>query len=453
MSRYESTIYKVKNTGVGKTAALRRDKQRASQKKAWKDAIRNKKLTSGAKAKVSTSSGENITDEQTAAEDSLTSGDDSGGDTGGDSSGGSVGDSSGGSSDGSSSSGTVSPLLQGSMTFEELIKEICDGIDLIFVTKRSTVVISDYESIYAEAKYLRDTYHDSVRGEDVALWQLEDGTYELDVSEYGFYNTVKVHYKNGTVTESYEDLVRVYGEVVKEYDDKKLDKTSAIYKAKAYLAAHVRDFEMSVKANLLHDADIDIGDIVTLENPMTMRDSYRQALEKRDPEYFFVIGNSISWEGQGPILNSIELRYGAKSPEKKEVPEAGAGSGVSSGSSSDSSNGFNGNIDSVVDELCKVAGKISYSGACQTHDCVQKERTGDCFGMSDFLACELEAKGVTARIRGYPTYVSEHRSVQYRDNSGKWVNFPYRECGCDQRFNDTSGVNHSHAVKKTCGGN
>ena len=344
------------------------------------------------------------------------------------------------------SGGAISPLLEGSMTFEELVAEICNGIDLIFVCKRSTVVVTDYEGIYAEAKYLRDNYHSSVQSEDMSLWQLEEGTYELDVNEYGFYNTVIVEYKNGKVEESYEDLVRVYGKVSKTYKDKTLDKTSAIMKAKAYLAAHVRDFDMSVKANILHDGDIDIGDIVTLENPMTMRNQYRKDKEKRDPEYFFVIGNSINWDGAGPILNSIELRYGAKSPEKKEVPETGASY---SGSSSSST----GNVEQAINEVGQMASKISYSGACQTHDCVQQQGTGDCFGMSDFIACELLTRGVQARIRGYPTYVPEHRSVQYMDSSGQWQNFPYRQFGCDTRFNDTSGVNNSHHVDCTCGGN
>lgn len=378
------------------------------------------------------SSGSGITTGEDAGEDVL-----SGGDVSGDMSG----------SDGSdsSTSGATSPLLSGDMTFEELIGEICDGIDLIFAVKRSTVVITDYENLYAEAKYLRDKHHSSVKAEDMALWQLEEGTYELDVAEYGFYNTVKVHYKKGTVTESYDDLVRVYGESVAEYNEPDLDKSSAIMKAKAYLAAHVRDFDMTVKATVLHDGDIDIGDIVTLENPMTMRDAYRENTEGRDPEYFFVSANSISWSGDDYIKNDIEMRYGAESPQKKDVPETGTSGYTNSGTSS-------GNVDSAIDEVGKMASKIKYSGACQTHDCVLQQGTGDCFGMSDFIACELISRGVAARIRGYPTYVPEHRSVQYKDASGQWVNFPYRKYGCDTRFNDTSGVNHSHGVKCTCEG-
>ena len=390
-----------------------------------------------------TSSGNGITSGQDAAEDSL-SGEGGGGVDLGSDSGSDLGSGSGSDSGSSSTSGATSPLLEGSMTFEELIGEICNGIDLIFVCKRSTVVVSDYSSIYAEAKYLRDNYNSSVEAEDIALWQLEDGTYELEVSEYGFYNTVKVHYKNGVVTESYEDLVRVFGEVTKHYYEKKIDKTTAIMKAKAYLAAHVRDFDMSVKANLLHDADIDIGDIVTLENPMTMRDQYRKDKEKRDPEYFFVMGNSISWDGNGPILNSIELRYGAKSPNKKEVPEVGA-------SYSGSSSSDNSDIDTAIEEVGKMAGRIKYSGACQTHDCVKDKQTGDCFGMSDFIACELESRGVSTKIKGYPTsYAPEHRSVLYQDSTGEWKRFPYRKYNVDYLFRDTNAVNSGHDVNKTC---
>ena len=346
------------------------------------------------------------------------------------------------------SSGPTSPLLEGEMTFEELIGEICNGIDLIFVCKRSTVVISDYETVYAEAKYLRDNYHSSVKAEDIALWQLEDGSYELDVQEYGFYNTVVVHYKDGSIEESYDDLVRIYGKVKKEYKDKKLDKTSAIMKAKAYLAAHVRDFDMSVKAKLLHEPEIDIGDIVTLENPMTMRDQYRKDYENRDPEYFFVMGNSIDWDGEGPIINDIELRYGAKSPEKKEVPEVGS-NGYSSGSTS-GANGITGNVSQAIDEVGKMAGKISYSGACQTHDCVKQQNTGDCWGMSDFIACELKSRGVNTKILEYPAIASNHRSVKYQDQTGQWVRFPYRQYNVEYNFRDTDAVDSGSEIPSSC---
>ncbi len=378
---------------------------------------------------ASSSSGDGITSLNDAASDSLNGN----------------GDGSSTSSDGGSSG--VSPLLDGDMTFEELVGDICNGIDLIFAVKRSTVVISDYESIYAEAKYLRDHNNKTVKNEDIGLHQLEEGTYELEVLEYGFYNTVKVHYKNGVVTESYEDLVKVFGEKKIDYYEKKIDKTSAIMKAKAYLAAHIREFDMSIRANLLWEGEIDVGDIVTIENPMTMRDRKRIDVEKRDPEYYFVIGKSVEWEGDTPITGTVELRYGAVSPEQKEVPETGAS--YSSDGSSNSSQST-GNVEQAVDEVGKMAAKISYSGACQTHDCVKQQQTGDCWGMSDFIACELKSRGVQAKIYQYAAIASNHRSVKYQDASGQWVRFPYREHGVSYLFRDTDGVDHGSEVSSTC---
>lgn len=345
-----------------------------------------------------------------------------------------------GSSDGSNgtggSSGSVSPLLEGNMSFEELVGEICNGIDLVFLVKRSTIVITDYESLYAEAKYLRDKYHDSVKSEDIGLWRLADGSYELAIEDYGFYNTVKVNYKNGTVVESYTDLVRQFGEVAITYDEPSIDKTTAIMKAKAYLAAHVRDFNLTVKGSLLHDGDIDIGDIVTLENPMTLKDKIHEN-DGETPEFLFVSGNSISWEGGGPIMNDIELRFGPESPEKLEVPDTGASYSKTN----------SGNVESALAEVGQQWSGIKYSNACQTADCVKQTGGGDCWGCSDLLYTELTAKGIQARIMQYPTSSSSrHRSVQYYDN-GEWKNFPYRQYGFNSLFNDTSGVNSGTQIK------
>ena len=326
----------------------------------------------GQTASSSSSSGNGIIGGDTAAMDALGVGADAGTGTGG---------------TGGTGGGASSPLTTGDMTFEQLVGEICNGIDLVFAVKRNTVVITDYESLYAEAKYIRD-YGGSNLSEDISLWQLEDGSYELDVTEYGFYNTVKVKYNNGTVTESYSDYVRVFGEVPIEYDEPEIDKTTAIMKAKAYLAAHIRDFDMTVKGTILHKAGIDIGEMVTVDNPLTLRDEIHKG-EKKDPEFLFVVGNSISWDNDtGMILNDIELRYGPESPEKLDVPEAGGGYSKTG----------NGNIDSAIAEVAQMGAKYSYCHSCQTHDCVVSTGCGDCFGMSDFLCCEIGRASCRERV-------------------------------------------------------
>lgn len=216
----------------------------------------------------------------------------------------------------------ISPLLKGEMTFEELVGEICHGIDLMFLCKRSTVVITDFSTIFAEAKYLRDNHYSAVSAEDIKLYQLDEDSYELNIDQHGFYNTVYVEYNKGVVKETFDQFVKSFGEVSITYKDPKIDKTTAIMKAKSYLAAHLRDFEMQVKATILTEPDIDIGDIVTLDNPQT----YSNALKTRnggDAEYLFVKGVNTSWDGDGMIQSDLELQFSPTSPSKKEVPTAG----------------------------------------------------------------------------------------------------------------------------------
>lgn len=248
---------------------------------------------------------------------------------------GSSGSTSGGDGGGSSDSG-VSPLLQGDMTFEELVGEICNGIDLMFLTKRSTVVVEDFESIYAEAKYLRDKNSKSVKAEDISFWQLEEDSYELEVNQHGFYNTVYVQYKGGTVKEAYDEFVRVYGEIPITYKEPKIDKTTAQMKAKAYLAAHVRDFEMTVNLSMLTEGDIDIGDIVTVDNPLTENNKKRRQ-QKRDPEYLFVNGVSTNWEGDSYLSTDLELKFAPTSPQKLDVPTSGTATGKNASDNNSSS--------------------------------------------------------------------------------------------------------------------
>lgn len=237
----------------------------------------------------------------------------------------------GSSSSSNESDSNVSPLLQGEMTFEELVGEICNGIDLLFLTKRSVVVVDDFSSIYAQAKYLRDKGSYIVKGEDIKLWELEEDSYELEVNQHGFYNTVYVEYKNGVVKESYDEFVRVYGEIPITYKDPKINKTTAIMKAKSYLAAHVRDFGMTVNLSMLNNGDIDIGDIVTVENPQTLTNQIRKS-KNRDPEYLFVDGVTTDWEGEGYITTDLELQFAPVSPTNPEVPFSGTATGSSNSS-------------------------------------------------------------------------------------------------------------------------
>ena len=253
----------------------------------------------------------------------------------------------------------TSPLLTGDMTFEELVGEICNGIDLLFLVKRNVVVVDDFESIFAEAKYIRDNNtSSSAISEDISLWEMEEDSYNLEINQHGFYNTVIVQYKDGSVKESFDSLVRVYGEVPITYHDPTIDKTTAIMKAKAYLAAHLRDLEMMVTTTMLTKAGVDIGDIVSIENPLTLTNKNR-AIEGRDPEFLFVSGVSTNWDGDDLLTTDIECKFAPTSPNKLDVPTSGAGSGQTPNSSSGSF-GSNG-VSADGAQICAI-GKPSAVG-------------------------------------------------------------------------------------------
>jgi len=339
-----------------------------------------------------------------------------------------------GQSDGTESSSTESTekssFLSGEETFKELIDKICNATDTLFLCKKSHIHITDIPSLFAQATYLRQVSPETVESEDVKLWQLEDGSYTLNIDQYGFYNTVYVVYKNGVWKESYPDLVKVYSEVPITYTHKSMDKYQAMAVAKSYLAAHLRDFGMTITAKILYDGSIDIGDLITLENPLTMKD-YIKTQEGGLPDYLFVKGLSVDWEGDAAIYGDLELSFAPTNPDNPEVAEVGVG-----GASATS-------VDEAVKEVLALAGEITYKKGCGAdYGCVVRTQTADCYGMSIFIKTELENRGVTAQIRGYPAYSPEHRSVLYKDDNGKWQRFPYRDNPklADSLFVDTDKV-------------
>lgn len=324
------------------------------------------------------------------------------------------------------------PMLAGDKTFQEIISEICDGIDILFLCKKNRVVVTDFEQIYADALYLRENNNYNTKDEDIKLWQLEDGSYELNVDQFGFYNAVIVYYNGGKIYEQFDDLVDVYGVQAKVYNDKTLTKTQAQAKAKAYLAAHVRDFNMGINASVLENG-IDIGDIVTLDNPM----SYHKY--KSIPEYLFTQGVSISWDGDY-IYTDLELKYGPESPERPEVPTTGVGSvrGNSSGNTDESG---------LIQIGNDLASKYKFSHSSSSYCAMRSVGSGDCFAWSAALWQELKNAGYTPRIVQYPTsYSPHHRSVQYQDSNGKWVDYPYGSTNIPWGPQATSGSKNGTVV-------
>lgn len=207
----------------------------------------------------------------------------------------------------------------GDYTYEEVIHSIASAIDAHFYIIDTTVCFVSFNALFA----LDDTVTiQKAIAPRVDFWQLEEDSYVLDVNQYGFYNTVKVNYKNGSVTKAYDDLVRVYGEVMIEYDEPELSYSAAMLKAQAYLSAHIRDFGMTIQCTILYTGKIVPSTFIKVKNPLTMSDNL-----------FYVYGISVSWDADSStIYADLDLRYGPENPDDPEIPEVG-GTGYTNDSS------------------------------------------------------------------------------------------------------------------------
>ena len=210
----------------------------------------------------------------------------------------------------------------GEYTFEEVMQNIAAAIDAQFFIVDTTVCFVSFNSLMALST--SEAIVKSIQPR-IEYWQIEDKSYELDINQYGYYNTVIIKYKNGTLKRSFEDLVRVYDEIAITYNEPDLNYEGAQLKAQAYLAAHVRDFGMTVKFTMLYTGKITVASFIKVQNPLTMSESL-----------LYVYGISVNWNADGETLTcSVDCRYGPENPDNPEIPEygmeyTGGGGGVAS---------------------------------------------------------------------------------------------------------------------------
>ena len=200
----------------------------------------------------------------------------------------------------------------GEYTYEDIMVNIASAIDAQFFIVDTTVCFVSFNALMAMGS--SEAVAKSIQPR-IEFWQMQEDSYELDVNQYGYYNTVIIKYKNGTLKRSYEDLVRVYGELAVTYEEKSLNYEAAQLKAQAYLSAHIRDFGMEVKATILYTGKICVSNFIKIQNPLTMSESL-----------FYVYGTSIQWDASNQtLICDLDLRYGPENPDGLEVPEVGLG--------------------------------------------------------------------------------------------------------------------------------
>ena len=233
----------------------------------------------------------------------------------------------------------------GENTYEDVLNNIAAAIDAHFFIIDTTVCFISFNALIANSATLQKAVTPTID-----FWQLEDESFTLDINQYGYYNTVIINYKNGTIKKAYDDLVKTFGEIAITYDEPKLDYDGAVVKAQAYLSAHIRDFGMELKATILYSGKIVPSTFIKLKNPLTMTEGL-----------FFVHGISVQWSADNQTITcDLDLRFGPENPDGLEVPESGTSYSSSSGNGGTSASA---NVSTNVKQAA-----LQMTQGCQTED-------------------------------------------------------------------------------------
>lgn len=109
--------------------------------------------------------------------------------------------------------------------------------------------------------------------------------------------------------------------------------------------------------------------------------------------------------------------------------------------------------DDVFKAISKIAFKYKYrlGGGSSSYSTMKKRGYGDCWAFSDLIFEEMKKYKIGVKIVEYSTNMSDkHHSVMYKDEKGKWADFPYREYGWNTKYNNmlnnTSGSKNGRVV-------
>lgn len=196
-------------------------------------------------------------------------------------------------------------------TYEDILKEFSKTTDSIFFVRNGILCFATFPGlVMIQTEYYKYGWFKEDR--PITKDVIEDGSYEIDVAEWGYYNTVYVKYKGGKAKAFHSELVRIYDEVPITYNEPNIDAVTAQTKAEAYLSAHIRDFDMSVDFNMLTTGKLVPGHFTWIQDEKT------NAVER-----YFTQSVSTQWSDGSTLTSSVKLKYGPKNPDSPYIPEVG----------------------------------------------------------------------------------------------------------------------------------
>lgn len=347
----------------------------------------------------------------------------------------------GGSTSGTSSGGGAQIKDK---TFEHCIKRICAATDSVFLVENNAAVLFPYTDWMAFT--LRHKIS-QIRAKD-----MDPDLFEIEYNTEGFYNKVttvwgadeeqekttkdkedeeeketvgnvttvqKTMPTGGTqLSEQYDPLVRIYGELEKKVTTNFPNEETAHYVMNALLIQYIRDFNNSCRVRAINNQKFIGGTFYVVENPFTNKS-----------EMFYLNGYYMTKKKEEPLTTDMEFKYGPEGAE--ELLDYQSFGGGSSGGGGNNTGGGS----ATEAEIWKGAGVPCHQWSCpelrvgesDTQDPQEAENYYNkmtqenkkfcltCYGMSAWLHYQFNNKAnIPCRVIGD----GDHHVVEiYKNNS------------------------------------
>ena len=358
----------------------------------------------------------------------------------------------GGSGSGAASTGGSAQIKD--KTFEHCIRRICAATDSVFLVENNAAILFPYTD------WMAFTLRQQIN--QVQAKEMDPDLFSIEYNNEGFYNKVTTVYgadeektnnetdkdtkntektdkqneeektndRNTTKTrktmptggtqlsEQYDPLVKIYGELEKKVTTNFPDEETAQYVTNALLIQYIRDFNNSCRVRALSTQKYIGGTFYAVQNPNT-----------KESELFYLNSYTMAKKKNEPLTTDMEFKYGPEGAEELLDYQAygGGGEGIVGGAVSDLSN---------ADAIWKHAANFCHFWSCpelqeaesETQDpkvaedyVNKKEKAGvkkiglSCYGMSSWLYYQFNNKAnIPCRVIGN----SSHHVVElYTNNS------------------------------------
>lgn len=225
------------------------------------------------------------------------------------------------------------------------------------------------------------------------------------------------------LSEQYDSLVEIYGELEKRVESAAPDYETAQYIVNALLIQYVRDFNNSCKCRALTNRKYIGGTFYAVQNPWT-----------KESELFYLNGYTIRTQDDEPMYHDLDFKYGPEGAEEITDYQALSGGGGATTQASSSSS---------EDQIWADAAKCKWAQDqpdCSTNDPETakkhydeytekgEEVHFDCYGMSAYLYYRFNNEAnIPCRIVGDSSHkvVMLYKNNDWQETRDQYQNLDY----------------------------